>query len=155
MRRFLVLSVLLVLLITACSSMPPAGNYLIVPLTVTGTWEPDYTFCQYGQCWNAQIANGAYAPTAEVVPTEIPTAVPQTCAITPKDSNINVRSAPSTTASIVALMRVGYETQALALSNGFYKIWWPGDSDFPTPTYGWTYASYYTTTGVCSNLPNS
>lgn len=155
MRKVMFVLVVLSILLVACESIPP-GNYLIIPLTVTGTWEPDYTYCQYGQCWNAQLADGIFAPTDEVYSTEVPpTATPNLCMITPKDSNINVRASATTSAKLIAIMRVGYETRALAYSNGWYKIWWAGDSDYPTPQYGWTKAEFYSTTGDCSNLPLS
>lgn len=151
MRKGLVVSVgLIVVLITLC---------ILLPVSAQGTPTPTHTtIVPYIIIYSDGSWQYAATATQEIVPTETitPTSTPDTtCYITPKAGNVYVRTSPVVGTTIVGLMQMGYETVPLAISNGWYKVWWPGDTNYPKPAYGWTSGTLYSTRGDCSHLPLS
>lgn len=145
MKRLLVL---LVLVLTACGTVPPPGDYYVAP--ANGTFEPDHTYCSGNECWRVQFVDEIFAPTQEVFPTEVvmPTGVPtpSECWITPSGNvNINVRKTANTTAEILGTFNSGSQNKVWEKVGDWYKVFW-----FPTGEFGWTYAPLYSVTGTCS-----
>ena len=146
---------LLPVLFTACSSLPPAGNYIVHPYV--GPVTPDVTFCEYGQCYNVKFSDEIFQPTPEIIPTPEETPVPTPfitpippvlCTIT-ADSNVNVRVLPGGTQLGAVLKGDTIGADAKYVYNGiiYFRIEWP-----PTGQKAWT-ADYYTEKGTCDSLP--
>lgn len=143
MKRLLVL---LVLVLTACGTLPPEGSYYLVP--ADNNFTPEYTYCEYGQCWSVQIKDSVFEPTQEPDFTPVPTVVPtpSECWITPSGNvNINVRKTANTTAEILGTFNSGSQNKVWEKVGDWYKVFW-----FPTGEFGWTYAPLYSATGTCS-----
>ena len=153
--RKLLGAILLITSLAACSSVPPAGNYIVFPYE--GTVTPDVVFCQYGQCYNVKFSDEVFRPTQEVIPTPEETLVPTPfitpippvlCTIT-ADGNVNVRKVPGGTILGQVLMGDTIGADAKYVYNGiiYFRIEWP-----PTGQKAWT-ADYYTEKGTCDSLP--
>lgn len=118
-----VVLVLVLIVLAACGTLPPPGNYIVQP--ISGPITPEYVHCEYGQCWNVVFSDTVFEPTQDIFPTDTPVVATPTVAplyVCPSGDFVNVRAEQSAISILLGTLRAGQRAWVYTSYKDWYQI---------------------------------